>query len=101
MASPKPRSGLLNIKPHMVAAATGAGRPVAIDLSSNESAYGPGLAALEAGRAAMSAAERYNEAAPLRLAAAIGRRFDLPPERIVVGYGSDDLLARLARAYLS
>jgi histidinol-phosphate aminotransferase len=102
MASPKPRDGLLSIKPHMVvAAASGTRRPVAIDLSSNESAYGPGLAAIEAGRAAMSAAERYNEEAPLQLAAGIGRRFDLPPDRIVVGYGSDDLLARLARAYLS
>jgi histidinol-phosphate aminotransferase len=101
MASPKPRSGLLNIKSHMIAAAAGAGRPVTIDLSSNESAYGPGTAAVEAGRAAMSAPERYNENAPLQLAAAIGRRFGLAADRIVTGHGSDDLLARLARAYLS
>src|SRR5215204_2893061 len=101
MASPKPRSGLLNIKSHMVAAAASDGRPVAIELSSNESAYGPGTAAVEAGRAAMSGAERYSEDAPLQLAAAIGLRFALAPDRIVVGYGSDDLLARLARAYLS
>jgi histidinol-phosphate aminotransferase len=76
-------------------------RPVAIDLSSNESVFGPGSLALEAGRAAMSAPERYIEDAQQRLAVAIGERFDLPAAQIVVGYGSDDLLARLARAYLS
>jgi len=101
MTPPKPRSGLLNIKPHMVPPGSGPAEPIAIDLSSNESAYGPGTLALEAGRAAMSAPERYIEDAAQRLAAAIGERFGLAGDRIVVGYGSDDLLARLARAYLS
>lgn len=101
MASPKPRTGLLNIKPHMVAQGSEGLCPVAIELSSNESVFGPGSLALEAGRAAMSSPERYIEDAPQQLAAAIGERFDLPAAQIVVGYGSDDLLARLARAYLS
>ena len=101
MTPPKPRSGLLNIKPHMAPQESGPPEPISIDLSSNESAYGPGNLALEAGRAAMSRPERYIEDAQGRLAAAIGERFDLAPDRIVVGHGSDDLLARLARAYLT
>lgn len=101
MTPPKPRSGLLNIEPHMVPQGSGPSEPISIDLSSNESAYGPGKLALEAGRAAMSAPERYIEDAQGRLAAAIGERFGLAPDRIVVGYGSDDLLARLARGYLT
>jgi histidinol-phosphate aminotransferase len=101
MTPPKPRSGLLNIKPHMASPGSGPLEPISIDLSSNESAYGPGYLALEAGRAAMSAPERYIENAQGRLAAAISERFGHSPERIVVGYGSDDLLARLARGYLT
>lgn len=100
MGSPVPRSGLLNIKPHMAPPENEAAAPVAIDLSSNESAYGPGWLALEAGRAAMAIPERYIEDAPQRLAAAIGERFGLAEDRIVVGHGSDDILSRLARAYL-
>lgn len=101
MASPSPRRGLLSIKSHMLAGDNGPSLPVAIDLSSNESAFGPGTLALEAGKAAMAMPERYNENAQDDLAAAIGARFGHDPGRIVVGHGSDDLLARLARAYLS
>src|ERR1700754_3541119 len=90
MASPKPRPGLLSIKPFMAPQEAEDLCPIAIDLSSNESAFGPGALALEAGRAAMSAPERYNEDAPQILAAAIGERFGLPHEQIVVGFGSDD-----------
>lgn len=101
MAPPKPRTGLFNIKPHMAPSGSGPAVPVLIDLSSNESVYGPGGLAIEAGRAAMSTPQRYSEDAPRRLAAVIGQRFGLAEERIVAGHGSDDLLARLARAYLA
>jgi len=98
MAPPRPRAGIANIKPHMLPA--GATLPTAaINLASNESAFGPGEAALAALREA-TAVERYAEDAAARLAQAIGERFDLPAGQIVVGHGSDDLLARLARAYL-
>lgn len=100
MASPSPRHGLLNIKPHMLPGADSLTVPVAVNLASNESALGPGVLAVAAGRAAMAAPERYAEDAPLQLAAALSCRFSLAAEKIVVGPGSDDLLARLARAYL-
>jgi histidinol-phosphate aminotransferase len=49
----------------------------------------------------MAEIERYPEGAPEQLAEAIGATFGLDPARIVCGHGSDDLLARLARAYLA
>jgi histidinol-phosphate aminotransferase len=69
-------------------------------IASNESAHGPSPAALAAAAEALSIAERYPEGGPERLAAAIARRFDLDRDRIVCGNGSDDILARLARAFL-
>lgn len=72
----------------------------AIRIDSNESAYGPTVAAREAARDAIDRIERYPDNASLRLAEAIARRFSLDPKRICCGFGSDDLLARLARIYL-
>ena len=100
MAPPSSRKGLLNIKPHMETARDRLLAPISVNLASNESALGPGTLAIEAGKASMAAPERYAEDAPVELAGALGRRFLLDTDRIVVGHGSDDLLARLARAYL-
>ena len=100
MAGPQPRSGLLNIKPHMIAVGSKGLAPVSIDLSSNESALGPSPRAVAAGRAAMASAERYHENAARELAEAVAGRYGLDAGRIAVGHGSDDLLARLARAFL-
>jgi len=85
---------------HMVATAGGAPAE-GIFIASNESVYGPGERAREAIRESAGGVERYPEDGATRLAAAIGTRFSINPERICCGFGSDDLLARLARAYLS
>ncbi len=75
--------------------------PNGIFLASNESVYGPGERALEAISRSAGVVERYPDDGTARLAAAIGARFSINPETICCGFGSDDLLARLARAYLS
>jgi histidinol-phosphate aminotransferase len=75
--------------------------PVSSDLSSNENAFGPSPRAVAAARASLSLPERYRESAAKELAEAIAERFGLDAGRIVVGHGSDDLLARLARAFLN
>lgn len=75
--------------------------PDRVYINSNESAFGPSPRAVAAANAAMAATARYPETAPADLAAAIGARFDLEPGRIVCGFGSDDLLARIARCYLA
>ena len=96
-----PRPGILNIKPHMIDASFVEAPESLINIASNESALGPGPSAIAAAQQAMLSIERYPERGPERLAEAIGSTFDLDPAKIVCGHGSDDLLARVARAYLS
>lgn len=100
MPAPKPRPGTKLIKPHMLGGAADGARPPAMLLHSNESAYGASPRALEAMRAAVTGIERYLEFPERLLCPAIGRVEGLDPDRIVVGHGTDDLLARAARAYL-
>ena len=69
-------------------------------LASNECALGPSPEAVAAAGRAAADLHLYPEEAQARLGDAIGRRFGLDPRRIVCGHGSDDLLARIARAYL-
>lgn len=69
-------------------------------LNSNESVFGPSPLAIEAARAAAGNLERYAENVDSILAPEIGAFFGLDAAKITVGNGSDDLLARLARAYL-
>jgi histidinol-phosphate aminotransferase len=74
--------------------------PASILLNSNESAFGPGAHARQAAIAASADIERYLENPARLLAPALARHHALDAARIAIGAGSDDLLARLARAYL-
>ncbi len=94
------KAGIDRIKPHMLGAVAEAGPPASILLNSNESVYGPSPGARAAARAAISGIERYLENPDRILAPAIADHFGLDAARITTGQGSDDLLARLARAYL-
>ncbi|MCX8102240.1 MAG: histidinol-phosphate transaminase [Geminicoccaceae bacterium] len=98
-AGPRPRPGILEISPYVGGKAeTEAGRP-AVKLSANESAIGPSPRAIEAYRAEAERLHRYPDGGCTALRAAIGRRFNLDPERIVCGAGSDELIALLVKAY--
>ncbi len=99
-ASPRPRAGIGRISPHMLAGPGEGLSPVAINLASNENAWGPGQMAQSAARAAVTTAARYDEEAAPRLCRAVATRFGVDAAGVAVGHGSDDLLARLARAYL-
>ncbi|MFT5112856.1 MAG: histidinol-phosphate aminotransferase [Parasphingorhabdus sp.] len=99
-SAPTPRAGVLKIKSHMLSAGAKPD-PSAIQIASNESVYGPGDKALAAAHDSLSHSERYPEGASEILAGAIASRFNLNADNIVCGFGSDDLLARLARIYLS
>ncbi|WP_299669252.1 histidinol-phosphate transaminase [uncultured Ruegeria sp.] len=100
MVIARAKSGIDKIRPHMVGAPIEGGSPASILLNSNESVYGPSPNARAAARAAMSEIERYLENPDRLLTPAIGAHFGLDKTRITTGQGSDDLLARLARAYL-
>ncbi|MGB4828933.1 MAG: histidinol-phosphate transaminase [Paracoccaceae bacterium] len=99
MTAVQPRPGLLNIREHMIGAPAAAAPP-AIHIGSNECAFGASPRAYAAATAAVRDFSRYPEGGPEHLAAAIGKAWKLDPDRIACGNGSDDLLARLARAFL-
>lgn len=98
-ALPVPKAGIARIRKHM-ATAEPRGRPVGLALDSNENAFGPSPHAVEAARAACSSISKYVEHQDRVLVPAIAERYGLNEERIAIGCGSDDLLSRLARAYL-
>jgi histidinol-phosphate aminotransferase len=96
--APRPRPGILEITPYVGGKAETAGRR-AIKLSANEGPLGPSPKAIEAYRAIGPELHRYPDGGCTALRAAIGRRFNLDPERIVCGAGSDELISLLTRAY--
>ena len=100
MAVARAKSGIDKIRPHMVGSAVIAAQPAAILLNSNESVYGPSPCAAAAARAAVAGVARYFESPDETLAPVIAGRFGLQADRITIGQGADDLLARLARGYL-
>lgn len=100
MSVPLAKHGIQHIKAHMIADGDPALPPVSIALNSNESAFGPSQRATDAAIAAASGLERYLEDPGKVLKPAIAERFGLDTSRIAIGHGSDDLLARIARAYL-
>ena len=100
MASPRPRPGVLEITPYVGGKATSASsvRPTA-KLSSNESPLGPSPKALAAYRELAGRLHRYPDGGCTALRRAIGRRFNLDPELVACGAGSDELISLLVRAY--
>ncbi len=98
--SPVAKRGIANIKPHMLGYQAQQLPVASILLNSNESAFGPSPYAVEAAKAAVSTIERYCENPTDILAPVLASRFELNQDYIALGPGSDDLLARLCRAYL-
>ena len=100
MRGVEPRRGVLKIKAHMVVEDADHASRIRIDVSANESAYGPSAGVIDAAKLAVTKMERYATNGVSNVVKAISSRFDLDPGWIVCGHGSDDLLARIARVYL-
>jgi histidinol-phosphate aminotransferase len=100
VSGPEPRPGVLDFTAHMVDLPLQDGTPSPTLLASNECALGPSPRAVEAASAAMADVHLYPERQHADLATAIATRFGLDPAHIACGNGSDELLARLARAFL-
>jgi histidinol-phosphate aminotransferase len=94
-----PRPSILSVEPYVGGESKIPGVNRIVKLSSNEGAFGPPPGAIEAIRAMAAEAHRYPDGNGTALRAAIGARFGLDPARIVVGNGSDELLALLILAY--
>jgi histidinol-phosphate aminotransferase len=104
--TPKPPAHLKSIAPYVP------GKPIeeaerelgirdAVKLASNENPLGPSPRAVEAIREAASLVNRYPDGSGHALRRALAGRHGLPPEQIVLGNGSTELLELLAKAYLA
>ncbi len=70
-----------------------------ISLAINESAYGASPCATEAAIARLSLPHRYPDPSSNELRRALGTTFDLDPERIICGNGSEELLDVIGRLF--
>jgi len=70
-----------------------------IDLSQNESPFGPSPAAVDAVQNIAGSLNRYPEVSGAALREALARRYGLDQDRIVCGSASDELIALLVLAY--
>lgn len=94
-----PRPSILSIEPYVGGESKIPGVNRIVKLSSNEGAFGPPPAAVEAYTALAKELHRYPDGHATALREAIGARFGLDPARIICGNGSDELLAYLILAY--
>ncbi|HTW27037.1 MAG TPA: histidinol-phosphate transaminase [Acetobacteraceae bacterium] len=97
--TPRPRPELLDIAPYVGGESKAPGANRVVKLSSNEGAFGAPPGARAAALRATETLHRYPDGACTVLRRAIGTRFDLDPDRIVCGAGSDDLIYQLCLAY--
>jgi histidinol-phosphate aminotransferase len=95
-----PKPGLMEIGYYMVGISKLPGFDKPIKLSSNESALGMSPRAIEAARAVAEDAHLYSEVDTEHLAIAIGKRFDLQPERMVFSPGSDEILRLIVNSFV-
>ncbi len=74
--------------------------PGTVKLSSNENPLGPSPRAMEAVQAAIAGLERYPDGSALTLREALAERFNVSPDEVLVGNGSDELMMLAAGAYV-
>lgn len=99
------RKEILKVKPYIP------GKPIeevkrelglkgAIKMASNENAFPPSRKVTLAARKALLSANRYPDGGCFYLKKALGRRFKLRPENIIVGNGSDEIIVLALGAFL-
>ena len=71
-----------------------------VKLASNENPLGPSPKALDAIRQSLTALHRYPDGAGHRLTRRIAEINGIPPQCVVIGNGSDDIIALLIRALI-
>ncbi|WP_455383342.1 histidinol-phosphate transaminase [Salinispira pacifica] len=75
-------------------------RPGAVKLASNENPFGPSPLAVETLRRDASSVHLYPDQHAHRLREKLARIYSVDPDQILVGNGSDELMAMLAGTYL-
>ncbi len=98
MARPQPKDGVLRVTPYAGSEAKEEGSQL-INISSNESAFGASARVVEAYTSAAANMRRYPEIDARSLRQALAAHYDLEPERIICGNGSDQIIDLIALAY--
>jgi histidinol-phosphate aminotransferase len=99
MTAPKAHDWILDLAAYVPGRATIEGIENPVKLSSNESVFGASPAAIDAYRDSADELMRYPDAASNDLRDAIAEVYNLNPDKIMCGAGSDDLLTLLIHAY--
>jgi histidinol-phosphate aminotransferase len=71
-----------------------------VKLASNENPLGPPQSALEAASRSLASGHRYPDPAARALRGRLAERYDLQLENIIVGAGSEGILASIVRVFL-
>lgn len=95
-----PQPGIMEISPYVGGVSHVAGVANVVKLSSNENPFGPSPAAIDAVKGTAAGLHRYpsTDHGPLRMA--ISACHGLDADRIVMGVGSDEIIALLCQAYV-
>jgi len=99
MDIPKPKPGIMDIAPYVGGKSKAKPGVRVVKLSSNETPLGPSPVALQAFAESAATLHRYPDGASAMLREAIGKVYDIPPDRIICGAGSDELIGLLVHAY--
>lgn len=97
---PVPQPGILSIAPYVPGRSDTPAGVKLVKLSANKSPLGASPKAIEAFKQVAGKLELYPEGTSRELRTALGEVHGISPERIVCGFGSDDLLHLLAQVYL-
>jgi histidinol-phosphate aminotransferase len=99
-AKPVPKPGILDIQPYVPGKATVEGVADPVKLSSNENILGSSALARAAFAAAADTLHMYPDGRANGLRAAVAAHFDLEPERLVFGDGTDEVLHLLNQVFV-
>ena len=97
---PLPKPGILDIQAYVPGKATAEGVADPVKLSSNENILGSSDKARAAFAAAADTLHMYPDSRANALRAAVAAHFDLEPERLVFGDGTDEVLHLINQVFL-
>ena len=97
---PRPKPGILDIKPYVPGKSKVEGIAHPVKLSANENILGCSPAAKAAFEAASDRTWLYPDGRANILRAAVSGRYGLEPERLLFGCGTDEIFALLNQVYL-
>lgn len=97
---PLPKSGILDITPYKPGKATAEGVADPVKLSANENILGCSPKARDAFLAAAATLAMYPDGGGGPLRGAVSAHWDLEPERLILGCGTDEIFALLNQTFL-